>query len=351
MNLITIVTGYMGSGSSAVSDLLSEFSQFKDNNGDFEYVLMHCPDGMFDLEDKLLRGNNVIRSDEAINRFEKCMKLLYDTKNFWPGMYKKRVSKDFLNIVNKFVDSIVDFKHDDDIYWYYQQIPNSLYMQLKLYFARLIKVISFNKIIFKTTLEYKGMRISYPSSESFYSCARDFLKDFYDILGYKEHSLLLDQFLLPHNLYRLNNYFDDNVRVIVVERDPRDIFILNKYLWAKNNCPVAYPKDVYNFCDYYKKMRCSERYIDDSKILRIYFEDLIYDYEESLKRICFHLNLDVNDHKFKLSSFNPKVSLNNTQVFRCSEKFKDEVNIIEKELYNYLYKFPYNNCSNIKNSF
>ena len=81
----------MGSGSSAATDLISEFEGYSQNNGNFEYVLMHCPDGLFDLEDKLLHGNNALRSDEAIHRFEKCMMILYNTKNYWPGMYKKRV--------------------------------------------------------------------------------------------------------------------------------------------------------------------------------------------------------------------------------------------------------------------
>ena len=84
MNKIVITTGYMGSGSSAATDLISEFRGYDFNNGDFEYVLLHCPDGLFDLEDKLLLGNTAIRSDEAIHRFLECAKTLYDTKNYWP---------------------------------------------------------------------------------------------------------------------------------------------------------------------------------------------------------------------------------------------------------------------------
>lgn len=60
-NKIIIPAGYMGSGSSAVTDLLSEIENFDVNNGDFEYVLMHCPDGIFDLEDKLLVSNTAMR--------------------------------------------------------------------------------------------------------------------------------------------------------------------------------------------------------------------------------------------------------------------------------------------------
>lgn len=66
---IVIPTGYMGSGSSAVTDLLSEIDGYSCTNGNFEYVFMHCPNGVFDLEDKLLKGNNDLRSDESFRHF------------------------------------------------------------------------------------------------------------------------------------------------------------------------------------------------------------------------------------------------------------------------------------------
>ena len=77
MNRIAITTGYMGSGSSAVTDLIGEFNGFTENNGDFEYIFMHCPNGIFDLEDKLLRNNNAVRSDEALRSFRNAMYELY----------------------------------------------------------------------------------------------------------------------------------------------------------------------------------------------------------------------------------------------------------------------------------
>lgn len=351
MNSIIIVTGYMGSGSSAISDLLSEFTNFEGNNGDFEYIFLHCPDGLFDLEDKLLHGNNVIRSDEAICRFEDCMKTLYNTKNFWPGMYKDRVSKDFMNIVNSFIDNLTEFKYEDDVYWYFQQIPNSFEMQLRIFIKRVISFLSFKKINFKATLKYKGMRIAYPNSETFYAKARQLLDDFYRLLGIEKHNLILDQFLLPHNLYRLNNYFDSNTKVIVVERDPRDVYVLNKYIWMKNNCPVPYPVDVEKFCHYYKKMREAEVCYKDERILRIHFEDLVYNYDETLNLICSFLNLSDSEHLLKHKKFNPNVSINNTQVFKKIEKDYEEIKTIERELFEYLYKFPYETDSNIKRIF
>ena len=53
---IIVPTGYMGSGSSAITDLISEIEGYDAPNGTFEYVFLHCPNGVFDLAYKLLIG-------------------------------------------------------------------------------------------------------------------------------------------------------------------------------------------------------------------------------------------------------------------------------------------------------
>ena len=54
MRKIIVPTGYMGSGSSAVTDLVAEFKDCQNDYGDYEYIFLHSPNGLFDLEDKLL---------------------------------------------------------------------------------------------------------------------------------------------------------------------------------------------------------------------------------------------------------------------------------------------------------
>ena len=50
MNKIIVPTGYMGSGSSAITDLISEFKDCQNEHKDYEYVFLHSPNGLFDLE-------------------------------------------------------------------------------------------------------------------------------------------------------------------------------------------------------------------------------------------------------------------------------------------------------------
>ena len=86
-------------------------------------------------------------------------------------------------------------------------------------------------------------------------------------MGISNSNIILDQFVLPHNLYRIENYFEDNCKVIVVDRDPRDVFLLNKYYWRKANATVPYSFDAEKFCSNYSKMRQAEMCIRDRGIL------------------------------------------------------------------------------------
>ena len=146
MNKIIIPTGYMGSGSSAITDLVAEFEGYEAAQGRFEYVFLHCPNGVFDLEDKLLKGNNAIRSDEALHSFYATMKQLYDKKYWWVGNYKETISNNFLEITKEYIDSLIQFK--PEFYWYYQENTN-VRMFFQLVAKRLVKYISFGKIVLK----------------------------------------------------------------------------------------------------------------------------------------------------------------------------------------------------------
>ena len=49
MERIIVPMGYMGSGSSAITDLVSEFKDCQNEFKSYEYVLLHCPNGLFDF--------------------------------------------------------------------------------------------------------------------------------------------------------------------------------------------------------------------------------------------------------------------------------------------------------------
>lgn len=347
MKRIIVPTGYMGSGSSAITDLISEFKDCQNEHKSYEYVLLHCPDGLFDLEDKLLLGNNAIRSDNAIRSFEEQMNKLYNKKFWWIGNYKNIISPNFKEITKKYINNIQEFNYPG--YWYMHEEVN-FKMFIKLSFRKILKLLTLNRIKFKRILKYNdGMRISLVNSQEFYKYSKKYIYEIVEEISKGKENIILDQFLLPFNLFRVDNYFDDKLRVIVVERDPRDVFILNKYIWPQKEIQVPMPTEVEEFCDYYGRMREREKECNSNKVLRIKFEDLIYDYETKLEEITKFLNFTSKDHVNKKTRFNPDISIKNTQIFRKKE-YEKEIKIIEKKLKKYLYDFPVEINNDIKNT-
>lgn len=347
MNRIIIPTGYMGSGSSAITDLVAEFKDCKNEFKSYEYVMLHSPNGLFDLEDKLLIGNNAIRSDEAIRTFESQMKKLYDKKFWWVGNYKKIIGPNFMDIVYNYIHKITQLNYSG--YWYTHEEIN-FKMFLKLIARKPIKMIFRNKH-YKPILKYNdGMRISFIKPEDFYKYSKEFIYNVISAISQGSENVVLDQFLLPFNLFRVDNYFNDDTRIIVVQRDPRDVFILNKYIWSKKNFEVPMPYDVHEFCKYYKGMRESEKPTTSNKVLRINFEDLVYKYDETVNKVMSHLDFTDEMHINKKQRFNPDLSIKNTQIFNSSTKYEAEMKVIEKELKDYLYDFPYVLDNKIENT-
>jgi len=337
MNKIIIPTGYMGSGSSAVTDLISEFKGYSADNGSFEYVFLHCPNGVFDLEDKLLIGNNATRSDEAIHSFRDMMEQLYKTKFWWPANYKKFLSEDFMNITNEYLDELIQYRPND--FWYMQE-KLTFVMFVQMCVRKVVRIVTGDKVRLKRPLRYEPMEVSMVSREQFYSASRKYLAKILKEMGIEEKNLILDQLLLPFNLHRMENYFDENAECFVIERDPRDMFISNKYIWRYRGDVVPYPTDVKDFCEYYKRLRAMEQKTDNPHVHRLHFEDLIYKYEESIEYISKVLGVSKEAHWKKGTCFIPEKSIHNTQMFR-KEEYRDEMEIIERELKEYLYDFPY----------
>lgn len=353
MNKLIIPTGYMGSGSSAMTDLVAEMEGYEAEQGRYEYVFLHCPNGVFDLEDKLLIGNNAIRSDEALHSFYFTMKELFEKKYWWVGHYNETISKDFMKITEEYIEDLIQYR--PEFYWYYQENTN-VRMFFQLVMRRLIKYISLGKIKGKKPLLYPEMWVTYVEEEEFYKKTKKYIYKLLDELGIDDKNIILDQLLLPFNLHRIQNYFEDNVEVFVVEKDPRDVFIINKYIYPSQNEQVPYPTDVHQFCECYKRLRSMEKPVRDEKhIHRIHFEDLIYKYEESVEMVQNILGQgtdgQVPKHIKKKALFNPDKSIENTQLFNGSDRFRSEVMIIEENLSEYLYDFPYKRETDLTKTF
>lgn len=334
MKKIITCTGYHGTGSSLVTDYLKEFEKI-DSLGDFEFRFIQDPNGIADLEDRLLKNNSRLNSDRAIYEYLKLIKILNSnyTNKFWEkSFYKKVFNNKFLEYSEKYIDNLIDMKWNG--YWHDIEFRNfTLKNRIKNFMIRLIsyKYKNINKI------KNQKMYYSYPI-ESFYKETKKYLDKLFSEIS-KSDILALDQLVPCCNTERYLNYFED-IKVIIVDRDPRDLYILNKEIWKEDIIPC---ENVEDFIKHFKLLRKHQRYEKENqdKILRIKFEDTIYFYERTMEKIKVFLQIDELKHSYPKKYFNPKKSIYNTQLFRKYLNYQNDIEKIERELSEYCYKFPY----------
>lgn len=343
------VVGFYNSGSSAVIDLLREYKEVyiaTKANGEYEHVAFYYPGSLFDAFELLKNNCNPYNCDRIINNFISSNRILNKNYFGWYGSYKKYYGKEYQKICNSFVDGVSRkrlFKNNT-------HIKRSRFSPVKF----CLQII--DSMIRKRQHPYLGIMYIEDSNSSYYSMpnystllnsGRGFVNDYLEMCSLEGKVNVFDHLIWPQQLHYLDELFPSGFKAIVVDRDPRDLFLINKY---KDKIPF-YSTDVESFISEYKQARERIKCVSDNKVLFLNFEDLIYDYENTVKKIEFFLNIKSNSHDKSVCYFDPCLSIENTQLFNVCEEWKEEVSLIEKELRGSLYNFPFKRKPNLKLSF
>lgn len=333
MRIITCAS-YYGTGSSAVTDFITEFDTVY-SMGDYEFRFLHDPDGIADLEYHLVWNHNRHNSGHAVKRFKKIVDFNAGFK-FVPR-YEPFFQNQWKKLSYEYIDELVDFSFKG--WWQYDLLDKGLvYYYYKLLFNKI-----YQKTIARKTekvLNVLPNEITYcsrPSQEEFDLKTKNYLRKLFKEAN-KENKpyLMVDQLLPSSNLNRYWKFFDD-IKAIVVERDPRDLYILEKYKWKASLIPTD---DVHKFCEWYKYTRAHRKteVWDCDKAILLQFEDLIYKYDETTERLVEWLGLDKKNHSTPLQKLNPERSIKNTRLWTQYD-IGEDLKIIETELKEYLYDY------------
>lgn len=329
MKKITCV-GYHATGSGAVDDFLREFNNIESANYGIESRFLQDPDGISDLEYNLIENPHRLNSAFAIKRFLKYVENEERT-------YKHIFGKDWKRISIEYIYRITDFKYHGtwaaDI-WLLKPLERAKFILTKGRVKLLSKI--FKKAKKSKYYDYFPNMKEYAvniNQERFIKETKKYCEDLCKILN-KENKeyVVLDQAVSPQNPDRYLRYIDD-LKVIIVERDPRDVFI-NDIIINQDN---VLPKDVKEFCFIFKASR-KKIESKSSNILYINFEDMIYNYDKTTKQIMIFLGLNEKNHVKVKQFFNPEKSKKNTRLWEKYKEYNEEMSYIEKELKEYIYR-------------
>jgi hypothetical protein len=291
------VAGYGRSGSSACVALLKEFEGIVAVDGEFR--IAKDPHGLLDLENSLVRNWDFMRNDIAIKDFlNYCNMLARDEgllKRYGKG-FNKKLDVDFLNIAENYINSLIKFDYicDSSLHRYDSSA-------LRLFIAKIRSKFGKNN----TTKTY----YSKTEEDFFIKETRLFINNLLVNYLCNDNTIVLDQAISVANIENTIKYFN-NSKVIVIDRDPRDTYIdlVNNNLLIGAELRIKDSSDKY--IKWHKAMRdkldIEVKNGDLSKIvLRLNYEELVYDYEQSVIKIIDFIGADLF-HKDKFCHFDPR---------------------------------------------
>lgn len=350
MNIL--VTGNYSTGSSAVYDYLREFNNIKTPFGldGYEHAIFYIQNGLIDLENILFSDTGYISTDAAIRNFLKISKNIYDYDYKYYGGFKKYIGKEFLKMTNDFVDSIA-------LIFDARTIGKNQKMRFSL-------VKGCGQIVFAIIKKYKirnwGMAyktdkgpgyVLKVSKEQFLEEKKKYISRYLELCKSDVEHTLYDHLLLPINVSHLKD-FPSGTKLILVDRDPRDVYCLIRE-HIINNPKTGFEKppfpinNVDEFVTSYLEFRRGQKFdYNDPNILVVRFEDFVLKYAEFAAKISEFCGISEENHAEKLKYFNPAISANNIHLFK--DENDHDIKVIEKKLKDYLYDFSKVNLNKIK---
>ena len=318
------IQSYGYSGGTLVGDFLNEF-----NNISYmrrrEFDLFRGSGGIFEMGQLIEESSNYTK-DSMIRRFYK----LIDFLDKWG--FVQFYGQGFRDLSMQFADSLIEQKSisEERHLSINERIrpPRNLLRPLYKLFLKEIREVNYDK----DTYLIKKM-----SKEEYIKLAKKYLEDNFDLLPENNciplhHALIFDM--------KIDNqlpYFDDNFKVFIVDKDPRDIYVaMNKgrKVWSL----FEYVDDIDTYIERFKRERQYEKHnmsLLGDKVMKVRCEDFVLNYDDYKRKILDFTGLKEENHTDKFKYFNPEVSIKYIGSYKNFEN-QDVIRKIEKELSEYI---------------
>jgi len=326
--MVVGVSGYGYTGSTAFIQLLMEYKETELMFKKAEFIFPYEVDGLLDLDVHLNRiPSKQSKGDAAIARF---LNLIEWNKNFW----NKRTNGRFYDLSIDYINSLIQVQYRS------RREATRRNNKFQMIYEKFIKVYQ-RKFEYATHIPLKFIRedVRYISiyPDNFLDKTKGYISALIASSKTREDCIpLIEQPFPPNNPEDVFPYFDDPY-AIIVDRDPRDIYLIAKIALKDGRfIPTATVED---FVTYYRAVRKHRPDCDLKRVLRVSFEDLVYNYEKTVKTIEEFLN--IKNHVDMKKYFNPEISIRNTQMWKRFPEEKNNIEYIEEHLKEYLFTFPY----------
>jgi hypothetical protein len=344
---IVNVTGVGNAGKGAVVDLLREFNSIWAPRSDFEFDFFRVYGGMFDFLNTIENDNSSCRTDIAIKRIKKLTKQMgSDPKRFSISgnllstgqRYDRLFDGKFIEITEEFLESLIWNRYD--AYWPYERIDRG---GLHNFQQKVFEKLGLNQFL--------DSKIHLIDNTDINDKFNKYISDLFSILlNEKQSIVVMNNFVEPYNINSMLRWFPESKSIAVI-RDPRDIFISGlsgkqikksvRHLLPKENDgkekSFLATNNIELFIERYKRNMDALHKTEYSEQLIIRFEDLIFKYEQTKELIINFIEVKKNKGPSTSRFFFPEKSKQNSQLWKNYDDPEGNIELIEKELGNYLY--------------
>lgn len=332
--MIIDLSGYSFTGKSAYYDLLSGCQNVRSFGIESEFDLIRSQGGLLDLYHALCISWSPIRSSEAIRSFKRLIHYFGGKRNLYDRLF--RYGPHYDSIIENFTQKSEDFVKNLILSEWMGEWPFADFNESHSFtiIRKNIKRLGFSK--------KQNVYLSSFSEEKFTELCVSYIRElFEDNYDSNTQGLLLNNCFEPFDPLLSMKFFPE-ARSIVVDRDPRDIYISALNARTVNGVDVGgavVGGGVEKFIDRFLTYRNNVSVASSPKLMRTNFENLIIKNGDEIEKLSSFLAPLEIDWSLARSNFNLEKSSKNIRQWLHFDhkKYKNDIKLIEDRLSRYCY--------------